>query len=130
MNHRSRDWIRASALVLVALAATLSHARAQADYYQEVPKDGRTFVFVTEATQTAWRHSGEMGNQVITRLGYGANGETVVFENAKALELYNAKHGKTKKPPEDVKTVELKLPSTCSTGCRACGSRFPKPRST
>lgn len=126
MNHRSGNWIRASALVLVALATTVSNARAQADYYQEVPKDGRTFVFVTEATQTAWGHSGEMGNQVITRLGYGASGETVVFENARALELYNTKHGKTEKPPEDVKTVDLKLPFNVQY--RMPGLRFSFPK--
>ncbi|MFN2385696.1 MAG: porin, partial [Thermoanaerobaculia bacterium] len=90
------------------------------------PKDGRIFVFVTEATQTAWVRYGEMGNQVITRLGYGAGGETVVFENANALKLYNAKHGKTEKPREDVKTVDLKLPFNVQY--RMPGLRFSFPK--
>jgi phosphate-selective porin len=125
MNQRSASWARALALFLFAIAPAV--ARAQADeYYREVQKDGRTFVFVTEAVQTAWGHSGEMGNQVITRLGYGPDGETVVFENAKALELYNARHGKTEKPPEDVPTVDLKLPFNVQY--RMPGLRFSFPK--
>ena len=46
----------------------------------------------------------------ITRLGYGPGGETVIFEDAKAIELFNQKHGKTEAPPEEIKTPDIKLP--------------------
>jgi hypothetical protein len=85
-----------AAAVLVVLAAA-SFARAQAawaPFYAEVPKDGRIYVFSIGQRYDAFQKSGgaEIG-QAITRPGYGPNGETVVFDNEDAINLYNFKHG-------------------------------------
>ena len=110
MKHSLGGLLRGVAVCVIAMAALSSEMRAQAEYYQEVTKDGRIYVFVTEAQQKAWETSGEMGTKAITRLDYGPNGESVVFENPKAVELYNPKHGKTEAPPAEVKTTDVTLP--------------------
>ncbi len=78
------------ALVVVLAAAT--DARAQV-FYREVAKDGRIYVFANGSRFDTWDKSGgaEIG-QAITRLGYGPNGETVVFDSEDAINLYNFKH--------------------------------------
>lgn len=111
MKHRSKRSALGIALVCaVAFAALSGPLIAQSEYYQEVAKQGRIYVFTTEAGQKAWEQSGELGNKAITRLGYGPNGETVFFENARAIELFNAKHGKSEAPPAEVKTTDVTLP--------------------
>ena len=97
-------------VAIAVLAAGAPVARAQSeDYYREITVEDRIYVFSTEAKFTAYEQSKDMGVS-ITRLGYGPNGETVIFEDAKAVELFNRKHGKSEAPPEEVKTPEIKLP--------------------
>ena len=79
------------ALFLAALAGP--SARAQGMFYQEVEKDGRIYVFNIAKEHAAWSKSGELG-KAITRLGYGSNDETVIFDSEAAISLYNFKHGK------------------------------------
>jgi len=69
-------------------------ANAQTFFYTEVAKDGRLYVFAVASRHDAFVQSGgvETG-PVITRPGYGTNGETVVFDSADAVNLYNFKHG-------------------------------------
>ncbi len=98
---RRRSLIAAAGiLVFVGLAAA---AFAQGMYYREIEKDGRIYVFSTGKRADMFEKSGEIG-QAITRLGAGPNGETVVFENEDAINLYNFKHGQPgeyfAKPPE------------------------------
>ena len=109
MKDRWRGGLRGIAAFLLVVAAWTPEAKGQSDYYQEVPKEGRIYVFVTADFQKGWEQSGEMGNKVISFLGYGPNGETVLFENAKALELYNARHGTKEAPPPEA-PPEVKLP--------------------
>jgi len=125
MTHRAGGALRGIAAFLVALAALTSDAGAQSDYYQEVPKEGRIYVFVTSDLQKAWEVSGEMGNKVVTRLGYGPGGETVFFENAKAVELYNARHGTTEAPPPEL-PAEIKLPFNVQYRYPGLRLSFPK----
>jgi hypothetical protein len=82
-----------AALLLVLVAATPS--RAQSMFYREVQKDGRIYVFADAQRYEAWEQSGgaEIG-VAITRLGFGPNGETVVFDSEDAVNLYNFKHDK------------------------------------
>ena len=77
-------------LVLVSGAAS---AQVNLLWYKEVAKDGRIYVFNDPNEFKAWEGSGELGKS-ITKIGYGPNGETVVFDNENALDLYNFKHGK------------------------------------
>jgi phosphate-selective porin OprO/OprP len=74
------------------LAALPSLAAAQGLFYAEETRDGRIYVFNVAANWERWKQTGETG-VAITRLGAGKNGETVVADNATALELYFFKHG-------------------------------------
>jgi hypothetical protein len=95
----------AAALLLLLVAATAS--RAQGMFYREVEKDGRLYVFANAQRYEAFEKSGgaEIG-VAITRLGFGPNGETVIFDSEDAINLYNFKHDKPgevfakPKPPE------------------------------
>jgi phosphate-selective porin OprO/OprP len=128
---RKKGWGRAVArLALTALAfvgATSPRASAQTaeEYYQEIRVADRIYVFSTEMRYTAYQQSKDMGVS-ITRLGYGPNGETVTFEDAKAIELFNTKYGKTEAPPEEVKTTDLKLPFGVQYRMPGLRLSFPK----
>lgn len=112
---RNDGWGRAVArltfIALAMVAATLPRAGAQTaeEYYQEIRVEDRIYVFSTEKKFTTYQQSKDMGVG-ITRLGYGPAGETVIFEDAKAIEMFNRKYGKTEAPPEEIKTPEIKLP--------------------
>jgi phosphate-selective porin OprO and OprP len=96
--------------VMAMLAACAPAASAQTgEYYQEMRVDERIYVFSTEKKYTEYQQSKDMG-VAITRLGYGPNGETVIFEDAKAIEMFNKKYGKTEAPPVEVKMPDIKLP--------------------
>lgn len=84
-----RGLVAAGALALgVAMAAGAS---AQGMFYKEIVKDGRIYVFSSGAKADLFEKSGEMGVG-ISRFGVGPNGETVIFENEDAINLYNFKH--------------------------------------
>lgn len=95
----------AAALITLVGAATASHAQNM--FYREVQKDGRIYVFANAQRYETFEQSGgaEIG-VAITRLGFGPNGETVVFDSEDAVNLYNFKHDKPgevfpkPKPPE------------------------------
>jgi phosphate-selective porin OprO and OprP len=80
-------------LTLAIVAAASTSAWAQGTFYREVEKDGRIYVFNIPAQFTAFDKSGEMGVS-ITKLGYGPNGETMVFDSVEAIHLYNFKHNR------------------------------------
>ena len=86
------------AIALFALAAPLP-AHAQGFYYKEVVKDGRYYVFNSAAEAEAWEKSGEMG-RAITRPGAGPDGETVIADSERALQLFFFKHGISEAVPE------------------------------
>ena len=128
---RNRGWSRSVVgLALAAaaiLAATSSGASAQAagEYYQELRVDDRIYVFSTEKRYTTYQQSKDMGVS-ITRLGYGPDGATVVFEDAKAIEAFNRKHGMTEAPPEEIKTPEIRLPFNVQYRNPGLRLSFPK----
>lgn len=87
MTHPKK--LLAALLCLVTLSTT---ALAQGMFYKEVAKDGRIYVFNLGAEYERWAATGETG-RAITKLNYGPNGETVVFDSEEAIDLYNFKHG-------------------------------------
>ena len=89
--------------VLLVLAA--SSASAQGFYYKEIVKDGRIYVFNIAANAERFEKSGEMGIG-ITKPGVGPNGETVVGDNERALQLYFFKHGISEPVPDAVQPVQ------------------------
>ena len=87
--------LRVIALTLCAAVFTAigsTSASAQGLYYKEVAKDGRIYVFNVAANADRFEKSGEMGVG-ITKPGVGPNGETIVGDNERALQLYFFKHG-------------------------------------
>jgi hypothetical protein len=115
--HRS---LLAAAALTVTFCLTAS-AFAQGVYYREIEKDGRIYVFSSGKRADQFEQSGEIGT-AITRIAAGPNGETLVFENEDAINLYNFKHNLPgehfPKPPEPAKPadpVSIKLGATIFT---------------
>ena len=90
------------ALLVVAFAAPAS---AQGLYYKEIRKDDRIYVFNVAANAERFEKSGEAGVG-ITRLGAGPNGETVVGDNERALQLFFFKYGLSEPVPEPAAPVQ------------------------
>jgi hypothetical protein len=85
--------------VLLAALSVASLANAQGLYYQEIRKDERIYVFNVAANAERFEKTGEMGIG-ITRPGTGPNGETVVGDNERALQLFYFKYGLSEAVPE------------------------------
>jgi hypothetical protein len=110
-----RCGLAAAGALLLGLAIAAS---AWADmFYREEAKDGRIYVFANGARYDAFQKSGgaEIG-VAITKLGYGPNGETVVFDSEDAVNFYNFKHDKPgeifqkpKEAPKPVDTFSVKV---------------------
>ncbi len=66
-------------------------ADAQGFSYAEETRDGRIYVFNNMKIYQEWKASGEIVKS-ITRIGAGANGETIVADSIEALQLYYFKH--------------------------------------
>jgi phosphate-selective porin OprO/OprP len=93
-----------AAVFMVLNAAPLA---AQGFYYKEIRKDDRIYVFNVATNADRFEKSGEMGVG-ITKPGVGPNGETVVGDNERALQLFFFKHGISEPvadPPAPVQTV-------------------------
>ncbi len=81
-------------VALVAGLCMAAAAHAQAFFYREEARDGRIYVFAQTSAYQNWiKANGEMGKST-SRIGYGPNGETVVFDSDDAINLYNYKHDK------------------------------------
>ncbi len=83
----------------------VSSAAAQGLYYKEIRKDDRIYVFNVAANAERFEKTGEMGVG-ITKPGAGPNGETVVGDNERALQLYFFKHGISETVVEPVPPVQ------------------------
>lgn len=72
----------------VSHAAEISQAGASKESaYQEIERDGRLYVFASPTRKAEFEKLGELGKGVI-KVGYGPNGETVVFDSEEALIEY------------------------------------------
>ena len=104
--HLSRGAGRVATLAAAAVL-TASTVLAQGLYYKEIHKDGRIYVFNNAANAERFEKSGEMGVG-ITKPGVGPNGETVIGDNERALQLFFFKHGISEaipEPPAPVQTI-------------------------
>ncbi len=71
---------------------TKKGSTAKADYfYQQIKVDGRMYVFTSLERMKGFGQSGELGKSII-KIGYGANGETVVFDSDEAVEKYHRRN--------------------------------------
>lgn len=127
MKHRFASRVFGPLMAgLLALATLTSPAGAQTEgYYQEIVVEGRIYVFSSEKKYQLYQQSKDMGIAT-TRFGYGPNGETVIFEDAKAIEAFNSKYGKTEAPPEEVKSTDVKLPFGVQYRMPGLRLTFPK----
>ena len=101
-----RELILRMAVAAVGLLVLgVAPALAQGLYYKEIQKDGRIYVFNVAANAERFEKSGEMGIG-ITKPGVGPNGETVVGDNERALQLYFFKHGISEPVPDPVQPVQ------------------------
>jgi hypothetical protein len=96
--------IGAAAVLTVAVGGR--PAAGQGLYFKEVRKDDRIYVFNVAANAERFEKTGEMGIG-ITRPGTGPNGETVVGDNERALQLFYFKHGLSEAVPETVPTLTM-----------------------
>ena len=87
------------ATAVTAVLAAAAPASAQGFYYKEIRKDDRIYVFNVAANADRFEKSGEMG-VAITKPGAGPNGETVVGDNERALQLFFFKHGISEPVPD------------------------------
>jgi hypothetical protein len=83
--------------VLLVLGGTA--AFGQGFYYKEIHQDGRIYVFNNAENAARFEAGGELG-QSVTRIGGGANGETLIGDNERALQLYYFKHDISEPVPE------------------------------
>jgi phosphate-selective porin OprO/OprP len=104
LSQFARRVRRAAGASLVAIAVA-TPALAQGLYYKEIAKDGRVYVFNVAANAERFEKTGEMGVG-ITKPGAGPNGETVVGDNERALQLYFFKHGIAEAVPEPAPPVQ------------------------
>jgi hypothetical protein len=97
----TRQWQRRAryAFLVAALLAVAPPALAQGLYYKEIKKDDRVYIFNIAANAERFEKSGEMGVG-ITKPGVGPNGETVVGDNERALQLFFFKHGISEVVPD------------------------------
>src|SRR5262249_41270966 len=80
----------AAAFVMI-LTFAARQASAQNNFYREVAKEGRIYVFATQDAYAAFTATGETETG-LTRIAYGPNGETVFFDSDEAFHMYNFKH--------------------------------------
>jgi phosphate-selective porin len=91
-----RVWV---VMALLAVLVSASPAMGQGFYYKEITKDGRIYVFNLAAEAERFEASGEMG-RALTRPGAGPNGETIVGDSERAIQLYFFKHNISEAVPE------------------------------
>ena len=84
--------VRLTLILIVTVIASAASAAAQSMYYKEIRKDDRIYVFNNAQEAERFETTGEMGRS-ITRIGAGPNGETVVADSERALELFFFKYG-------------------------------------
>lgn len=67
--------------------------KANIKAYREFEMNGRLYVFTSPARKADFDKSGECGKAII-KIGYGENGNTVVFDSEEAVTEYDKRHVK------------------------------------
>jgi hypothetical protein len=66
--------------------------KVKANAYFEVSKDGKIYVFISPKAKAEWEKTGKLHGKPVTGIGYGPNGETVMFESETAQKEYDKRH--------------------------------------
>jgi biopolymer transport protein ExbD len=83
----------ATSLVAESQAETAKPESPKESAYQEIKKDGRLYVFSSSKRKEDFEKTGELGKGII-KIGYGPNGETVVFDSDETVKEYDNRHAK------------------------------------
>jgi hypothetical protein len=87
-NRSTTLWRVAAGFLAALLLAGAATAQVTGLYYQEIRKDGTIYVFNTYERYQSFQTTGDMGKTAITLTGRGPNGETLVGENATAIDMF------------------------------------------
>ena len=71
----------------------LKPGKVKANAYYEIEKGERVYVFISPKAKEEFETSGKLGKSPVTGIGFGPNGETVIFESDFALKEYEKRHG-------------------------------------
>ncbi|OHB68159.1 MAG: hypothetical protein A2W17_01150 [Planctomycetes bacterium RBG_16_41_13] len=61
------------------------------NFYEECMREGRVYIFTSPAQKAAFEKSGELGKEMIIKIGHGPNGETMVFDSDEAVIEYESR---------------------------------------
>ena len=70
----------------------LKPGKVKANAFYELKKDNRIYVFISPKAKAEFEKSGKTGKDTVTGIGFGPDGETVVFESGFAQKEYEARH--------------------------------------
>ncbi|OGW55767.1 MAG: hypothetical protein A2Y48_08895 [Nitrospirae bacterium RIFCSPLOW2_12_42_9] len=70
----------------------LKPGKVKANAYYEIEKDERIYVFISPKAKEEFEKSGKPGKSPVSGIGFGPNGETVIFESEFALQEYEKRH--------------------------------------
>ena len=114
-------WRVAAGFLAALLLAGAATAQVTGLYYQEIRKDGTIYVFNTYERYKAFQETGEMGKSAITLTGRGPNGETLIGENATAIDLFLFKNNL---PGYDRPTPKPAAPSAAFPNVKISGLAY------
>lgn len=70
----------------------LKPGKVRANAYFEIGKGERIYVFISPKVKEEFEKTGKGGKSPVTGIGFGPNGETVIFESGFAQKEYEKKH--------------------------------------
>ena len=74
----------------------LKPGKVKVNAFYELKKDDRIYVFISPKAKAEFEESGKTGKDALTGIGFGPQGETVVFESGFAQKEYEARHADKK----------------------------------
>ncbi len=70
----------------------LKPGKVKANAYYEIAKDKKIYVFISPKAKEAFETSGSLGKSPVTGIGFGPDGETVIFESDFAQKEFEKRH--------------------------------------
>jgi hypothetical protein len=70
----------------------LKPGKVRVNAYFEIGKGERVYVFISPRAKEEFEKTGKAGKSPVTGIGFGPNGETVVFESNFAQHEYEKRH--------------------------------------
>lgn len=77
-------------------SGNLKPGKLKINAFYELKKDDRIYVFISPMAKAEFEKSGKTGKDTVIGIGFGPDGETVVFESGFAQKEYEARHTENK----------------------------------